>query len=297
MSVPGEEADPSQGEDEEPEAPEAEAGDAEPTEPEKPLSRKERRAALDEARADNQRLTDRIAESDRRLAETNASVAEMRGYIAAQVQQTRQRADDGGVAAQVDQLESEAQRHLLAAQNSKSPEVAQAEFKEFQRKSRQAGALETRVAVMSEIARERSTQMSPEVQRQGSQIAAEYPWLGENAVATAAAAALERQMIGEGKPANLVTSRAAAAEIGKRFGLNGASAAPGAANRGAYGGVPSREGASGAGGDGRPFISVATMDKDQKKLAELTFPLLEAKDAHKAWSSKMTAYFKANPNG
>lgn len=299
MSVPGSEADPSGGEEDTEEETPAEGetgpGDEPAAEPEK-LTRKERRAALEAARDEAKRLETSLGEERTKREALEASVAEMRGYLTAQAQQAQnaRQQDDGGVAAQVKQLEEEAQRHLYNAQASKSPEVAKAEFAEFQRKGRLAAKLETRSEIMGEINRDRANMPTREAMTQGAQISVEYPWLGNNRAATAAAAALEAEMIEQGKPASLVTSRAAASEIAKRFGLGGH--ANGTGNKGAFSGVPSREGATGSGGQG-PTLNATVLEKWQRDLAEKAFPKLEAPLAHKAWTSAMNKHFKANPNG
>lgn len=301
MSVPGEEADPSQGEEETPaegEEPAAEGADDGAAEPEPKLTRKERRAALEAAREENQRLTASIAEERQRREALEASVSEMRGYLSAQEQERQRQQQQGGaneLHSRIDALEEEAQRHLAIAQSTKSPEIAKAEFKEFQRLGREAAKLETRAEIMGEFQRERANQPDPEVMRIGTQMEVEYPWLRTNKVAAAAAGALEQQMLSEGKPYGVTTTRAAAAEIAKRFGLGGH--APGAPNRSAYGGVPSRESSPGQGGEGRVMVNPASLEKWQRDLAEKTFPTMEPKAAHKAWASKMNAHFKANPEG
>jgi hypothetical protein len=90
-----------------------------------------------------------------------------------------------------------------------------------------------------------------------------------------------------GRRPSLAESRAVAAEVGKRLGLNGHS--NGTPNKGAYAGVPSRQG---GGGDGaRPLINPATMTDGQKKLAMAAYRgTKEPKDAYKSWAAAMNKH-------
>jgi hypothetical protein len=297
MSVPGEESDPSQTEDE-PAADDGETnpdlGDAEPAaEPEKPLTRKERRAALDTARETEKQLRQEIAEANKKLGETNASVAEMRGYLQAQAQHQQRGQAEDAVTTKAKGLRSEAERHLFNASQAKSPEVAKAEMDAYHDKLEEASVMKAHAAIMGEIQRVSANAPDPQNAAIVGRIQSEHPWLGTDRVATAATMALENQMIESGKPATYETSRAAATQVAKMMGLGGQS---NGGNRGAYSGVPSRESGSGAGG-AVPQLNPSNLEKWQRDLAEKAYPKLEAPAAHRAWAAAMTKHFKANPNG
>lgn len=250
-------------------------------------TRKDRQAARVRMHQENESLRNEIKEARERQAAMEQSIAEMRGYLTAKSEhESRQQVDP--VQAQIDKLDEEAQAHLANAANAKSPEIAQRELKAYHAKLRESAKLEARQGVQSDLEQSRRSAPDHETIRAQSQLSAEFKWLGEDEAATAAAMALERKMIASGKPPTLATSRAAAAEVAKRMGLGGHTP-PTEGQKSAYSGVRSGQGSAGDGA--RASVDAGNLADWQKKLAEKTFPTLEAGAAHKAWASAMNKHF------
>jgi hypothetical protein len=253
--------------------------------PEPKPSRKEARAARAAEHRELEELRAYRKQNDEERAADRAAIAELRGYVAAQAQRQQQEAPDP-VVERSRQLQKEARQHLLNAQGSKSPEVAEAEFEKFQEKTAEVGALRGYAMARNEMAQQEASRPDPESARGAATLQAEHNWLGQHAAATAAAAAMERELQQKqgGRTPTLAQSRAILAEVAKTYKLGGQSSG---GNRAAYSGVPSREGGKNSGGGEAVTFNHKALPEFAKKLAQGAYPGDEAPVAYKKWAAAM----------
>lgn len=280
--------------DETPDAPETETetqGSDEVTPVDKP-SKKERRAeraAEHNARQEAAQLREQLREARERHSTLEASVAEMRGYLQAKHQKENEGQDDDKK--KIAALRREANNHLKLAGAARTEEGVNAEMEAFYEKMEAANVIAAQRVLRPQIEQGQRSQPTMEQLNQRQQLATEFPWALTNRRATALAGAIEADMIAEGKPATVATSRAALAEAAKMLNLGGHQP-PTNQQRSAYSGIPSREGENGNGAQ-KQVLNPAALQDWQKKLAEKAYPELEAPQAHKAWSNLMNKHFQS----
>ncbi len=136
---------------------------------------------------------------------------------------------------------------------------------------------------------------APQQQGTGEEaiLRAEFPDVAAHPGAAAWAGGKWKQLLSEGKPANLETARQAMREARENpyFGFARTAPRPSEAQQARYGAVPAQAGA-------RASANEMTLTKDQKRLAVAAYPQLAAEDEHKAyaaWAKKRMQWEKDNP--
>lgn len=233
----------------------------------------EARAQLEEERRERARLAEQVAE--------------LRGRTEAIQQQSRRAEPEPQD--RVTSLRQRATDTLRAMNEAKDPEAQQ-------RLLNQWYDLNDQIQDVRDEARwaQRREQIAQQMPRTPSadqrMLESEFPWLGSNEAATQVAMGIEKRLWKEGKPANVQTSRMAAAEAAKVMGLGGGSP-PSEASRRKFALPSSREGANDA-----PGPRTMSLNEAQKKMAEAAYPGLEAPEAWSKWASTVGQRVLAKQN-
>lgn len=167
-------------------------------------------------------------------------------------------------------------------------ELQQLKTEYYGLEDRRIEALERRMLdrVRGEVARPRDP-----AEAEAHILQSEFPEVVANGSALRWATGLFHQMVAEGKPANLTTSRAALKQASEKFGFSEVQAPPpSAAQQAKYGAVSAQAGANGA-QDG------IRLDKAAQRMALAMYPSLPEEDAFKKWAAKKERWEKRQADG
>lgn len=268
----------------------------EKTPAERPENRKARRENKMREEREGRETAERAArESNERWMQAQRETAELRGYVASLAQQQRQPDPAAALNEKVAKLRQEAMAHLeRSAVASRAGDRATAErelaahYEKIEDATMERYDARQRPELDQRFQEVRGNIPSPEIITARENIIAEFPWIRSDPEARAMVDVKFEALKAAGRPGTFDTIREAAALIAKRLGIGGRQA-PTQANRQRLQGVPSGEGSGG--GDGNVQIP---MGAPEKKLAHLSFPGLEAKEAEKAWAKSMAEAKRRN---
>jgi DNA repair exonuclease SbcCD ATPase subunit len=255
---------------------------------------KEAREAAEAAQAEKRATEERLARIERENAE-------LRGYVQGQAQRERQTDPRAEINTQITKLENEAETHLeraaLARKNGDN-DTYRREYSAYNAKVREAAKLDAKADIMAELeprlaqVQQQGGGISPQHLALRDTVMREFPWIATDEGA--------RDMV-DGEINRIATSqgrrqddisviRQAATSVAKRLKLGGQQP-PTREQQQRYNGVRGTEG-----GQGEGDASRVVMGPREKKLARLSYPQLEPKEAEKAWA-KMVAASQSKDRG
>jgi hypothetical protein len=171
-----------------------------------------------------------------------------------------------------------------SAQSAEEVDRLRRQFYELDGQTRKLERDRIRTEVMGEMRRERGN-TTGEYEEQA--LRSEYPDIVTHPQAMRYATGLYYQMVAEGKPTNLATSRKAMDQAAERFGLRQAAVPTASASeRQRYGAVAAQA--------GQRSTSEVRLDKDQKRMAVARWPQL---DEHQAYTKMAALLHKTEAEG
>lgn len=244
------------------------------------------RAAENNARREAEELRRTLEEERKARQSLESSVSEMRGYLQRQRETEQQARQTDDTDRRIQELRRRAKEHLVSSSQARDQAIAEREFDRYQETLEEIAEIRAERRLAPKLA-ERN--VDHEAMAGRTQLLSEFPALATDRAFAAASNALAQQWVSEGKPATIATARAAAAEMAKRMGIGG-NGGPSQQSRGAYSGIASRQGEGSVGAQQtKQHYNPATMTREQKRLAEQTFPKLDPEKAHKAWAAGVNA--------
>lgn len=227
------------------------AGEPEATPQERQTRADRRRERGDGMRSFRESFEKSQAELRATIAKQNEAIAELHGRLAgAQAQAPKPDADPyAGVQDRLKKLRAEADAALGVASTTDKPDVARSQMNRYQ--DLQEEIMDIRSDVKTSMAIEKLRASMPVQDNRPPEyvlLESEYPWLKSHEAARRWATAAEEQLIAEGRPETITTSREALAAAAVKFGLSAAPGKPTPSSQRRFSGSVPRD----VGGDDEP---------------------------------------------
>lgn len=239
------------------------------------------RAAENNARKEAEELRRTLDEERKARTALEGRVSEMSGYLQSQREREQSKQHGDETDGRLKELRRKAKEHLVNSSSARSPEIADREYDRYQETIEEIAEIRAERRLAPKFS-ERNVDAEAAAGR--AQLIQEFPALQTDEAFASAAYALASRWIAGGKPPTVATARAAAAEMAKRMNIGGQGPAT-QQSRSAFTGVPSRQGEGGTASPQKQHYNPASLSREEKRLAEQTFPKLDPEKAYRAWAA------------
>ncbi len=225
----------------------------------------------EEFRAKAERLEREVGEARGMAQAAQAAIAAERSRI----QQSQQRDPWSAAISDIRGRQERIQAVLRSGQITTESEIEKLKAEYYAEEDKHRELLERRI--VERVRGEVSQQHNP-AEYEAQILRSEYPDVADHQKALEWATGFFRQMVAEGKPANINTSRAALKAAGEKFGIIEPSVpAPSASQQARYGAVSAQ-----AGGNGQS--EGVRLDRSAQRMAMAMYPSLPEEEAFRKWA-------------